>query len=200
MKKIIFILSVCALAGCNKEQDVTAKCNEPFQDISSPDLLNGKLKQGTYWIYLDSISLTTDSTVVTSASEGNVGTCEQIHAYGYNMTTYPALLSSNAAIYKGGIEKNTGGLPNSGIKIYTDFNYPDSSASYNCHRMDSCFIYDRYYKRVEKVTVANDPSNPGKTKSIYYFNSDFGILRHDKFNSSNVLVWKKLLKRKNIVR
>lgn len=200
MKKIIFILSVFVLTSCGKEEDVTSQCNEPYQDISSPDLLNGKLKPGTYWIYLDSISLTTDSTVVTSASEGDVGVCEEFHAYGYNMVTYPALLASNAAIYYTGIEKNTGGLPNSGIKLYTDFNFPDSSASFNCSRLDSCFIYDRYYKRVEKVIVANDPSNPGKTKSIYWFNSDFGILRHDKFNASNVLVWKKLLKRKNIVR
>ncbi len=200
MKKIFFILSVFALVSCGKEEDVTAECNEPYHEISSPDLLNGKLAPGTYWIYLDSIGMTTDSTVVTSVSEGKVGVCEEFHAYGYNMTTYPALLSSNVAIYYTGIEKNTGGMPNSGIKIYTDFNYPDSSAAFNVSRLDSCFIYDRYYKRVEKVTVEKDPSNPGKTKSVYWFNSDFGILRHDKYNAGNVLVWKKLLKRKNIVR
>ncbi len=200
MKKIIFALSVSALIGCNKDQDVTVKCTAPFHDITSPDLLNGKLKPGTYWIYMDSVSLTIDSTIVTSASEGNVGTCDEYHAYGYNMVTYPALLGSNMAIYQNGIEKNTSGLPDSGIKIYTDFNFPDSTGTYNCHRMDSVFIYDRYYKRVEKVTVNQDPSNVGKTKSIYYFNSDFGLLRQDKFNASSVLTSKRLLKRKNIVR
>jgi hypothetical protein len=200
MKKIIFILSALAMISCGKEEDVTAECTEPYHEITSPDLLNGKLKPGTYWIYKDSIGLTTDSTIITSVSEGKAGVCEEFHAYGYNMTTYPALLASNIAIYYTGIEKNTGGIPNTGIKIYTDFNYPDSSASFNCSRLDSCFIYDRYYKRVEKVTVANDPSNPGKTKSVYWFNSDFGILRHDKYNASNALVWKKLLMRKNIVR
>jgi hypothetical protein len=200
MKKLFFLLSVLAIVSCNKEQDVTDKCTEPFHDITSPDLLNNKLKQGTYWIYLDSVSMTTDSTIVTSSSEGNVGACQEYHAYGYNLTSYPTLLGSNIAIYAGLIEKNTGGLPGSGIKIYTDFNYPDSSSSFTCSRLDSCFIYDRYYKRVEKVVVAQDPSNPGRTKSIYYFNSDYGILRHDRFNSSNALVWKKLLKRKNMVR
>ena len=139
------------MVSCKKDgQDVTEKCNEPFHDISSPDLLNNKLKQGTYWIYLDSVSMAIDSTVVSSASEGNVGACEEFHAYAYNMVSYPALLGSNMAIYQGGIEKNTGGLPNSGIKIYTDFNFPDSSSTFNCSRLDSCFIYDRYYKRVEK--------------------------------------------------
>lgn len=200
MKKIILLLSVFAMVSCNKDQDTTEPCNTPFNDITSPDLLQGKLKAGTYWIYMDSVSLTIDSTIVTSASEGNVGSCEEFHAYGYNMVTYPALLASNMAIYYTGIEKNTGGLPASGIKIYTDFNFPDSSSSFNCSRFDSVFIFDRYYKRVEKVTVKNDPSNPGKTKSIYYFNSEFGLLRHDKFNASNALTAKKLLKRKNIVR
>lgn len=200
MKKLILLLGVVAMVSCSKEQNVTDQCNEPYHDITSPDLLNNKLRQGTYWIYLDSVTMTIDSTIVTSSSEGNVGVCEEYKAYGYNLVSYPSLLGSNIAIYQGWIEKNTGGLPGSGIKIYTDFNFPDSSSSFVCSRLDSCFIYDRYYKRVEKVIVASDVSNPGRTKSIYYFNSDYGILRHDKFNASNALVWKKLLKRKNIVR
>lgn len=200
MKKIFLLLSVFAIVSCNKDKEEKIPCNATFHDISSPDIAQGKLKTGTYWIYMDSVSLTIDSTAVVSFSEGNVGQCEEFHAYGYNMVTYPALLASNIALYYTGIEKNTGGLPNSGIKIYTDFNFPDSSAAFVCSRLDSCFIYDRYYKRVEKVIVASDQSNPAKTKSIYYFNSEFGLLRHDKFNASNVLTNKKLLKRKNIVR
>jgi hypothetical protein len=200
MKKIFFLLSVIAIASCDKKNDSTSECTGAYYEITSPDLLNGKFKTGTYWIYLDSVSLAIDSTVISSFSEGKAGACEEFHAYGYNLVSYPNLLGSNMAIYQNGIEKNTGGLPNSGIKIYTDFNFPDSSSAFNSSRLDSVFIYDRYYKRVEKVIVANDPSNPGKTKSIYYFNSAFGLLRHDKFNASNALVWKKLLVRKNIVR
>jgi hypothetical protein len=200
MKKIFLLLSVLTIVGCSKEQDVTVECDDTFYDITSPDLQFAKLKTGTYWIYQDSVTMTTDSTIISSTSEGKTGRCEEYAAYGYNMVTYPALLGSNTAIYFSGIEKNTGGLPNSGIKIYTDFNFPDSSSAFNCSRLDSVFIYDRYYKRVEKVTVAKDPSNTGKTKSIYYFNSEYGLLRHDKFNASDVLTNKKLLKRKNIVR
>lgn len=200
MKKLFLLLVVLTIAGCGKEQDVTTKCSDTFYDITSPDLQFAKLKTGTYWVYQDSVTMTTDSTVISSYSEGKTGKCEEYAAFGYNLVTYPALLGSNMAIYYTGIEKNTGGLPNSGIKIYTDFNFPDSSSTFNCSRLDSCFIYDRYYKRVEKVTVKADPSNTGKTKSIYYFNSEFGLLRHDKFNTSNVLTNKKLLKRKNIVR
>lgn len=200
MKKIILLLSVIAMVSCDKDKETTNECDGTYYQISSPDLLNGMLKTGTYWVYMDSVALATDSTVISSFSEGKAGACEEFHAYGYNLVSYPNLLGSNMAIYQGGIEKNTGGLPNSGIKIYTDFNFPDSSSAFNCSRLDSVFIYDRYYKRVEKVIVANDPSNVGKTKSIYYFNSAYGLLRHDKFNSSNALVWKKLLMRKNIVR
>jgi hypothetical protein len=200
MKKIFLLLSVLGMVSCGKEQDVTAECSDAFYDITSPDLQYGKLKTGTYWIYQDSVTMTSDSTIISSISEGKTGKCEEYAAYGINLVTYPALLGSNMAIYYTGIEKNTGGLPNSGIKIYTDFNFPDSSSAFNCSRLDSVFIYDRYYKRVEKVTVAADPSNTGKTKSIYYFNSEFGLLRHDKFNASNVLTNKRLLKRKNIVR
>ncbi len=200
MKKLFLLLTIALFAGCDKEKDVTAECPDTYYEITSPDLLNNKLKTGSYWIYLDSVNMATDSTAVSSYSEGKAGKCEEFHAYAYNMVTYPALLASNIAIYQGGIEKNTGGLPNTGIKIYTDFNYPDSSSAFNCSRLDSCFIYDRYYKRVEKVTIASDPSNIGKTKSIYYFNSEFGLLRQDKFNASSVLTSKRLLKRKNIVR
>jgi hypothetical protein len=200
MKRAFLLLITLGFFACQKEQDVTVQCGDEFNDITSADLLNAHYKPGTYWIYLDSITMTTDSTVIKTISEGKAGKCEEFKAYGMNMVSYPNFLNSNIAIYYTGIEKNTGGLPNTGIKIYTDFNYPDSSASFNCSRLDSVFIYDRYYKRVEKVTVASDAFNPGKTKSIYYFNSSFGLLRHDIFNSSNVLTNKKLLIRKNIIR
>ena len=201
MKKIIPVITIVLLAlACNKEQDVTVKCSEDFYDITSPDILNAKYKPGTYWVYLDSITMNTDSTIVNSVSEGAAGQCDEYKAYGMNVVTYPALLGSNFAMYVTGIEKNTGGLPNSGIKIYTDFNFPDSSASFNCSRKDSLFIYDQYYKRVEMVTVNNDPSNTGKTKSVYYFNSAYGLLRHDIYDAANALKNKKLLLRKNIVR
>ena len=188
------------MVSCDKEQDVTVKCSETYYDITSPDLLNAKFKTGTYWVYLDSVSLTTDSTIISSYSEGDAGKCSEYHAFGFNMVTYPALKASNMAIYYNGILKNSGGLPTSGILIYTDFNFPDSTSTFNCSRLDSVFVYDRYYKRVEKVTVAKDASNIGSTKSIYYFNSTYGLLRQDIFNASSALVGKKLLMRKNIVR
>lgn len=200
MRQLLLLLTVFAIVSCDKDKEEKIECDSVFYDINSPDLLNNKLLQGSYWIYLDSITMTTDSTIVSSVSEGTTGKCKEYKAYAYNMVSYPALLGSNMAIYYNGIEKNTGGLPNSGIKVYTDFNFPDSSSTFKCSRLDSVFIYDRYYKRVEKVTVDADPSNPGRTKSIYYFNSEFGLLRHDKFNASNVLTSKKLLRRKNIVK
>ncbi len=200
MKKLFLLLLVVTFVACNKEEDVTVKCSDTFYDIISPDLLNAKFKTGTYWVYLDSISLTTDSTIISNFSEGNSGKCSEYHAYGYNMVSYPALKALNIAIYYNGIMKNSGGLPASGIRVYSDFNFPDSSSTFICSRLDSVFIYDRYYKRVEKVIVANDASNPGSTKSIYYFSSYFGIIRQDIFNASSVLTAKKLLMRKNIIR
>ena len=200
MKKLFLLILVVVFASCNKEEDVSVKCSDTYYNITSPDLLNAKFKTGTYWVYLDSVSLTTDSTVISSYSEGDAGKCSEYHAFGFNMVSYPALKASNMAIYFSGILKNSGGLPSSGIQIYTDFNFPDSSATYNCSRLDSVFIYDRYYKRVERVIVAKDVSNTGSTKSIYYFNSTYGLLRQDIFNASSALTAKKLLMRKNIVR
>ena len=200
MKKLFLLLLVVAFVSCKKDEDVTVKCSDTYYDITSPDLLNAKFKTGTYWVYLDSVSLTTDSTIINSYSEGDAGKCSEFHAFGFNMVSYPALKASNMAIYFNGILKNSGGLPSSGIPIYTDFNFPDSTANYNCSRLDSVFIYDRYYKRVERVIVAKDISNAGSTKSIYYFNSTYGLLRQDIFNASSALTAKKLLMRKNIVR
>lgn len=200
MKKAFLLVFAALFFGCGKEEDVTVKCGDEFYDITSPDILNAQYKPGTYWIYLDSITMISDSTVIKTISDGKTGKCEEYRAYGMNLVSYPNLLGSNMAMYITGIEKNTGGSPETGIKIYTDFNFPDSSSTFNCSRLDSVFIYDRYYKRVEKVTVAKDPSNPGKTKSVYYFNSAYGLLRQDIYNSSNVLSNKKLLVRKNIIR
>lgn len=188
------------MVSCDKDEDVTVKCSDEYFAITSPDLINAEFKTGTYWVYLDSVNLATDSTVVSSFSAGDAGKCSEYQAFGINMVSYPALKASNFAIYFHAIMKNSGGLPTSGIKIYTDFNFPDSSSTFNCSRLDSVFVYDRYYKRVEKVTVAQDVSNPGSTKSIYYINSGYGVVRHDIFNASNVLTSKKLLMRKNIVR
>src|ERR1041385_8419207 len=185
MKKLFLLFIVALITGCNKEEDVTVKCSDTYYDIASPDLLNAKFKTGTYWVYLDSVSLATDSTVISSFSEGDAGKCKEYHAFGYNMVSYPALKALSMSIYYNGILKNSGGLPTSGIKVYTDFNFPDSSSTFNCSRLDSVFIYDRYYKRVEKVTVAQDASNTGSTKSIYYFSSYFGVIRQDIFNASN---------------
>jgi hypothetical protein len=200
MKKLFLLVSIFAAVGCNKEQDVSVKCGNDYYPISSLDVAYAKFKQGTYWVYLDSITMNSDSTVINSVSEGNAGKCEEFQAYGINLVSYPTFIQSNLAIYFTGIEKNTGGLPNSGIKIYTDFNVPDSSSGFKCSRLDSVFIYDRYYKRVEKVIVDQDPSNTGKTKSVYYFNNAYGLLRHDIYNASSALTNKKLLIRKNIVR
>jgi hypothetical protein len=200
MKRFFLFGLVLGAVSCNKQEDVTPKCSNEYYDITSLDVAYAKFKQGTYWVYLDSVPMTSDSTVINSISEGNAGKCSEYHAYGINLVSYPNFQQFNLAIYYTGIEKNTGGLPNTGIKLYTDFNVPDSSSSFNCSRLDSVFIYDRYYKRVEKVTINNDPSIPSKTKSVYYFNNAYGILRHDIYNASNVLTNKKLLVRKNIVR
>src|SRR5207248_1008756 len=109
MKKLFLLSVVVIMASCAKDQDVKIKCSDAYYNIISPDLLNAKFKTGTYWVYLDSVSLTTDSTVINSFSEGDAGKCSEYHAYGMNMVSYPALKALNMAIYYNGILKNSGG-------------------------------------------------------------------------------------------
>ncbi len=81
---------------------------------------------------------------------------------------------------------------NSITTIYVDYN-----KGFGEH-LDSTFIYDQYYYRVLKVEVAEDETEDNN-RSIYFTNSDYGILRHDIY-SDTVLLSSKVLMRKNIVR
>lgn len=70
----------------------------------------------------------------------------------------------------------------------------------NALKLDSMFIYDRYYKNVEGFLKNSDPAENGE-KVIYYINTEFGFLRKDVFiGTGNFLKSQKLLKNKFIVR
>lgn len=65
--------------------------------------------------------------------------------------------------------------------------------------MDSVFIYDRYYKKVEIYTVMQD-KNENNLRTSYYINSDFGFLKKEVFNPNNTSAIRQLLVRKNAIK
>jgi len=186
MKYILFIAFslLIVLASCHKEK-------EYFLRIT-PDLLNCCFKTNSYWVYIDSVSNTTDSVYV--------------EAYGYEIyqvsyTDYSTTKSEYFSFRTKSSSETTGfiveednlrktGANNSITTIYVDYN-----KEYSEH-LDSTYIYDRYYYRVLKVVVAVDETEENNT-SIYYTNSDYGILRHDIY-SDTVLLSSKVLMRKDV--
>ena len=66
---IVIVLFVC-FYSCNKSTESPAKgpnCSNGTRVIEA-ELLNFKFKKGTYWVFVDSISLATDTMKVDSVS------------------------------------------------------------------------------------------------------------------------------------
>ncbi|MDD3741459.1 MAG: hypothetical protein PHH30_09470, partial [Bacteroidales bacterium] len=117
--------------------------------------------------------------------------------YDFSTESTSSAESLNFTVTLDYLSRNYDGFGNR-TTVYLDYNEEVSGHGYIFEHLDSAFIYDRYYKRVLKVEVLEDET-VDNNKSIYFSNSDYGILRHDIY-SDTVLLSSKLLMRKNIVR
>jgi len=193
-----YVVFSFALLACHKKE--TPHLFGPSHyGINSPDLLKFKFKAGTYWVYNDSITSMRDSSYVINPREYTI----QYNGNSYDTYTFqvqrccgPDSTIENYQIAQSSIMKNPQNVE-TGDRIYLPFNETNNSLGFTY--FDSVFIYDRYYKNVEKAIIDKDYSE-GNKKVIYYINSDYGFLRKDIFNSGNSLISKKLLIKKNIVR
>ena len=97
------------------------------------------------------------------------------------------------------VEKN---IDNSDIiPIYYDYDLDFNPYETNLpdfEHLPSIYIYDRYYYRVLKIIVEEDGTED-YNKSIYFTNSDYGILKHEIYDDT-ILISQKILMRKNIIR
>ena len=179
-------------------------CGEP-QNYYNPsaELVSASFHEGTFWIYLDSVSLTYDSALVTQFSDALSKThpegCDNFQQIHYRIMHWPSGPEEDFYVFFSGIKKEPT-CYDCGVKVYIPFGTnEDEPSKYSRTYYDSLFVYDRYYKKVEKSTVNDDPTE-SHNKVVYYMNSEIGFLRKDVFYSNNSLLSKKLLVRKNMVK
>jgi hypothetical protein len=191
------------LFSCNKEKHTEqGPCHDAGQSIliSDAGLQQAKYKTGTYWVFYDSLSLSIDSNIITSQSSGTITAyCGVAEVHTFSLTKFGTSVGNleNYRVDQFGITQN----PTENLiipKIYFPSYSADNSAAAHTS-MDSIFIYNQYYKNVMTTSFTNDPIEPGY-KAIYYFNTDFGFLRKDLFNSANQLIKKRQLIRVKIIR
>jgi hypothetical protein len=206
MKNSLYIglILLLTLFSCNKDDDNPGHnpCagDETTSYITSTDLQNCKYKTNSYWVYVDSVNNSFDSISIESFEQGFI---EDICGNSYEIHSFKTISSNSSestdyVVVAGGLFKDYDGTPNSGTQIYDDFSTATSMTNYQIEKFDSLFVFDMYYKKVLRVEIENDRTE-SNNKSIYFINSEYGFLRHDKY-SDNILISKKILMRKNIER
>jgi len=205
MKQISYIFSILilTLSSCSKEdtpQKNNCELSNHTSHITSQDLINCKYITGTYWIYVDSVSLQDDSVYINNYSQGfmDESICNNMYEnHSFQTVSFPSNKTEKYSVVSGGLFKNVSGV-NSGTQIYDDYSIASSATSFVIDRFDSIFVYNQYYYNVLKVLIENDHPEQNQ-KSIYYINSDFGFLKHEIYQNSTLSA-NKILMRKNIVR
>ena len=146
----------------------------------SPSIYDAKFKMGTYWVYIDSLTNQIDTMkIINISADGFYGNtrCEnQKHEY-YAFQVDKSFASGSGDIYS---LRRDGIMLNQTEELGNNYIYTSTFT-----KIDSLFIYDRYYKSVVKTT------RYGVTT---YFNLSYGLLRIDSNGR------KRLLKDKFIVR
>ena len=69
MRISVILIIIIAFASCQKPPEPETKgpnCNDTQTKYISPEISNFKFKKGTYWVYIDSISLAIDTMRVDS--------------------------------------------------------------------------------------------------------------------------------------
>lgn len=191
------------LFSCNKTDNIPSHnpCGDPFiANIRSTELQNCMYKTNSYWLYIDSVNNSFDSVYVLSFNHEFIkdicGNEYEIHSF-KTISSYSSI-STNYAVVAGGLFKNFDGTPNSGIQIYDDYDLTASMTNYQIEKFDSLLINGRYYQKVVRAEIENDPTEHNN-KSIYFINSEYGLLRQDIY-SNNILISKKIIMGMNIER
>lgn len=177
-------------------------CNKNEKKKITPDLENCCFKTKTYWVYIDSVSNVIDSVYVVDRdryfTEAYITdyTSYDIERYTFTTENSTTLESQTFEVCQSYLyEVNA-----HDVVIYFDYDDLDLDGPIcnTYERLDSAFIYDRYYYRIIKVEIPED-CYEDQNKDIYYTNSEYGILRHDTYSDS-VLLSSKILMRKKIKR
>lgn len=196
--RMLFFLSLIILVGfssCKKEEPraLGDHCSNDPTLYLSPGVQDLKFKPGTYWVFVDSATMVVDTMRVLTAG-GSISAyeyCKNNYHEWYYFKVNPINGSSAGDQYSlegDRMMKNQRSESGDGDNIFVG----------SAHKLDSMFIYDRYYKNVEGYMKT---SSSGGDNVLYYINTEFGFLRKDVFwGTSNFLKSQKLLKDKYIMR
>jgi len=188
---VTLILSSCKKSEVNHERG--PDCSDTQTKYISPDITNFKFKKGTYWVYIDSVSLVTDTVIVDTVLY------DGLKSYSYCPNNYYEkylfiVRNRDYSVF----DKYF--LNHGRIQLNSEAEEVDKNI-YEDHmpKVDSVFIFNTYYKSVVIYTKINDP-NESWNKTLYYSNTEYGFLKKEIYNPSNQLLSKKLLIDKFIVR
>lgn len=211
MKNLICIFLLFSLInfGCQKPGPGIKgpKCDGTPEHIYNPsaELTAVYFKEGSYWVYVDSSQVFPgyDSAIVTKFKnqfgKTDPSSCDSVQYINYEIQHWPQGPSEMFYVFFTSINKQPQ-CHECGLKVYRPYGTPeDEPTKYQRTYYDSLFIYDRYYKKVQVTTILDDPWE-NHCKVTYYMNSDFGFLRKDIYSTTNVLLKKLLLVRKNIIK
>jgi len=198
MKLFIYVTSLLFLVlfSC-KQKNGEAKgpdCSPAPTKYITPEISNFKFKAGTYWIFIDSISMQIDTMAVISAS-GSVSPyvyCKNNYHEFYAFKMRP--VGNNTIGDQYSLEGNRMMRNQTNEEGTNDQIYLGGVA-----KIDSIFVFDRYYKSVGQSILHYD-QNVNGNRVVYFVNADFCFLKTEVYNSSNQLISKRLLKDKFIVR
>jgi hypothetical protein len=189
---IIGLVLLSSFFSCQKPPE--SKTNgpnciaQPVKYISA-EISNFKFIPGTYWIFIDSATMVIDTMKVLIAS-GNIMPYEYCKDNYHEIYNFQVNAGDSYILEGDNMTRNQKYEDGSSYSIFVG----------NALKLDSMFIYDRYYKNVEGFLKNSDPAENGE-KVLYYINTEFGFLRKDVFlGTSNFLKSQKLLKDKFIVR
>ena len=177
MKWLYAIIIGLNVYSCRQSEakEKAPDCSGPSQTyyITDPGSIQAKFKTGTYWVFYDSITSTIDSNVVYEHSSGfskPALACDDSEYWFFRVKRYNP--------FEWGMEwysidpRGMGLNPSEHLYDPNIYSPTLNNSSLSIHqRLDSIFVYDKYYKNVEMSTFFNDPVESGN-KAVYYFNTE----------------------------
>lgn len=207
MRYIVLIIFTTFFIACSKKQSEPKgppPCtSETHTKITNQKFLDFVFKQGSYWVYKDSLNNNFHDTLLlyyppyfedVKTSQYGCNFVEQ-----FNMKSWSRLMieqTDRDYIIKPDSFITFSNYQNSKAAVMF---LPKGTANNPCRFYDSLFIYDRYYKDVVQSDTIKG-NNGISYKMICFFNSQFGFLRNDLYNTNNQLISRKVLFAKNIVK
>lgn len=141
---------------------------------------------GSYWIFIDPVYPIVDTMRLASVSFDELATieyCPNNYYEKYKFSIYSSYFTNS----------NTHTFTISDTRVLLSELNADINGIFTTKssKIDSIYIYDRYYKSVGTYRIHNNK---------YYINADYGFLKLEVLDNSGNVISQKLLKDKFIVR